>query len=176
MNKILFIALFSIISLSTYAQKCSYEKDKIDENTQLVIRRTTPITLCKVNGHPFIFKSQQIGERKYLKLRYYIYNNFSIIEGSKFIFYFENGNKLMIDPLEIKKKPNTNQNGIATVSSMIVYQLDNDNFKAKLVNLINLYKPNAKYLAPIYQILKLKKIFYFLLNINLDKVKYKLVN
>ena len=138
MNKILFITLLFIISLSTYAQKCNYEKDKIDENTQFLIRRTTPITLCKVNGHPFIFKSQQIGERKYLKLRYYRYNNFSIIEGSKFIFYFENGNKLMINPLEIKKKPNTNQNGLTTISSMIVYQLDNNNFNALLNNQIKM--------------------------------------
>lgn len=134
MNKILSITLLFIFPIFSYSQKCSYEKDKIDENTQLVIKRTAPLTLCKVNGYPFIFKSQQIGDRKYLKLRYYKYNNFSIIEGSKFIFYFDNNNKLMIDALELRKKQNSNKNGFTTVSSMIVYELEKEDFKTLLNN------------------------------------------
>ena len=134
MNNLFAIILFLLIPVLSQGQRCNYEKDKVDEETKMVIRRTAPVTLCKLNGHPFIFKSQQIGDRKYLKLRYYRYNNFSIIEGSKFIFYFDNGDKLMIEPLEIKKAPNAGQNGFATVSSLLVYQLEKDDFNALLNN------------------------------------------
>ena len=133
MNKILLIILFFISPVFSHSQKCNYEKDKIDESTQLVIKRTAPLTLCKVNGHPFIFKSQQIGDRKYLKLRYYKYNNFSITEGSKFIFYFYN-NKLMLYPLDFAIKQNSNQNGFSTISSMIVYELKKEDFETLLNN------------------------------------------
>ena len=127
MNKILLVLLIllPIISLS---QKCNYEKDKIDENSNLIVKRTSSVTLCKVNNYPFNIKSQQIGERKYLKLRYFKYNNFSITEGSKLIFYTENNGKIMIDPLEIKKKKTESSAGFATTSSLIVFQLTNDEF------------------------------------------------
>ncbi len=128
--------MFILVPTISIGQRCYYEKDEIDKNTNLVIRRTAPINLCKVNGHPFSFKSQQIGDRKYLKLRYFRYNNFSIIEGSKFIFYFQNGDNLMIEPLEIKKKPKTEQSGFSTTSSLIIYQLSKDVFNILLDNLV----------------------------------------
>lgn len=133
MNKF-FLVSFLIVPFLSMGQKCNYEKDKIDENTNLIIKRTSSVTLCKVNGQPFSFKSQQIGDRKYLKLRYFKYNNFSIIEGSKLIFYTLNNDKIMIEPLEIKKKPNTSNNGFSTTSSLIVFQLEKDEFNFLLEN------------------------------------------
>ncbi|NOZ46596.1 MAG: hypothetical protein GXO79_07410 [Chlorobi bacterium] len=134
MNKKLLIIFLIFSPFFATGQKCFYEKDIVDETSQLLVRRTEPVVLCKINGHPFYFKSQQIGDRKYLKLRYFKYNSFSIIEGSKFIFYFNNGNKLMIDPLEIKKKNPQNKNGFTTISSMLIYQLSEEDFNLLLNN------------------------------------------
>jgi hypothetical protein len=138
MNKFFLIIILLLIQVSSYTQKCNYEVNKIDEESQLIVKRTIDVTLCKLNGHPFLFKSQQIGERKYLKLRYYLYHNFSIIEGSKLIFYFPNGDKLMLNPLEFNKNPNSKTNSMATVSKLVVYELSKEEFNILLTNPVNM--------------------------------------
>ena len=93
--------------------------DKIDESTKMMVKRTVPLTIFKMNGNPFVFKTQRIGDKKFIKLRYIRNNNFSIIEGSNIIFYFNDGNKLKIEPMPLKNK-SISKNGFTTVSSLIV--------------------------------------------------------
>ncbi|MBE9469024.1 MAG: hypothetical protein IMY72_11995 [Bacteroidetes bacterium] len=127
-NSLIIILIF--ISISAFSQKkCKYEKNAIDALTELRIIRTVPVSICRVNGQPFYFKAQTIGDRKYLKLKYFRYNDFKIKDNTELTFTLSNYTNITLTPRKVKKDTTEQESNFMTVSSMIIYQLTDEQYK-----------------------------------------------
>ncbi len=125
----LVIILLNFLFFQANAQKaCKYEKNEIDAITELKIRITQQIQICKVNNAPFLIKAQSIGDRRYLKIRYYRYDNFSILPNTDFTFTFADNSSLDISPRETKTDTANTDNSFTAISSMIVLPLSEQQF------------------------------------------------
>lgn len=121
--------LTSLLFFQANAQKaCKYEKDEIDAITELKVRITQQIQLCKVNNAPFLIKAQSIGDRRYLKIRYYRYDNFSILPNTDFTFTFSDNTTLEVTPRETKTDTANTDNSFTAISSMIILPLSEQQF------------------------------------------------
>lgn len=131
MTKNFFIIITLLfISTSVFSQKkCKYEENEIDALTELKILRTIPVSICRVNGQPLYFKAQSIGDRKYLKLRYYRYNGFKIRDNTDLIFTLPNKSIVTLHPRVVKKDTTRQESSFMTVSSMIIYRLTAEQYK-----------------------------------------------
>lgn len=128
--KIKHLFTFSLVFLifqsnNCKAQKCSYEKNVIDGVTNVAIKRTNPEILLRLNNQPLYIKAQSIGNNKYLKIRYYKYNNFSIQENKEISFILTNGKEVVLYP-RIMPRDTTNPSDFAAVSSLLVYKLSEE--------------------------------------------------
>ncbi|RLD63781.1 MAG: hypothetical protein DRJ01_02820 [Bacteroidetes bacterium] len=142
----LIIILFLFSSSAFSQKKCKYEKNEIDALTELRIIRTIPVSICRVNGQPFYFKAQAIGNRKYLKLKYFRYNNFKIKDNSELIFTLPNYKTVTLTPRKIKKDTTKEQeSNFMSVSSMIIYRLTDEQYNT----LVKYPVTNVKYFIDI---------------------------
>ena len=116
---------------NVFAQECKYEKNEIDERTLLSVKRTVEKELCQVNRYPFTVKAQAINDRKYLKARYYRYNDFYIPTDQALIFVFDDHSLLSLTPLQPKSEKKTSD-GFTKVSSLLVFPLNEKNFNILL--------------------------------------------
>ncbi|MCK5822884.1 MAG: hypothetical protein KAG95_02710 [Bacteroidales bacterium] len=147
MIKNTFIIILFFISTFAFSQKkCKYEKNEIDALTDLRIIRTIPVSICRVNGQPFYFKAQTIGNRKYLKLKYFRYNNYKIKDNSELIFTLPNYRTVTLKPRTVKKDTTKEENSnFMSVSSMIIYRLTNEQYKTLVENPVT----NVKYFIDV---------------------------
>lgn len=126
---IAFLAILFSVQISA-AQKCRYEKDEIDAVTELRVKRTEPLEMTKVNERPLLMKTQCIGKHKYLKVRYYRYNSFEISSEKPFEIIFRDESSVKLKAREMPEPQNTG--GFVKVSSLLVYNLDKNQYKQLL--------------------------------------------
>ena len=129
--RVLYTTLFLFLTFSLYSQNCKYELNEIDAITELKILRTKPVSICRVNSNPFLIKAQCIGDKKFLKVRYYRYNGFTIKSGSDIVFQLSNRSYINIAPRVIPVDT-TQNSSFMTVSSMIIFDLNNEQFEQLL--------------------------------------------
>lgn len=120
-----FLALSSI----TFAQNCKLEINDIDPRTKLKIIRTEFEQLDRINSNPLLVKAQAVGDKKFLKIRYYRYNNFEIRSGSEMEFMLSNNKVVTLQPFINPADTAPDENSFMTVSSLIIYPIEDDAFK-----------------------------------------------
>jgi len=128
MNKFflsILVAFFLLIKIHSAAQeKCQLEVNQVDPITNMVVKRTIDYSIGKLFGQPLYFKAQCIGEKKYLKMRYFLYGNVEISDEEPIRLIFLDDSFLEIKP---RKMPQRNSEGsLTTVSAMLIYDLDNN--------------------------------------------------
>ncbi|MCK4661828.1 MAG: hypothetical protein KAT68_03100 [Bacteroidales bacterium] len=145
MKQFIYILLFISPLIST-GQNCKYEKNEVDLNTQLRIKRTEPVTICRVNNQPFLVKAQSIGKNKYLKFRYFRYNNFRILPGSEMVFTLSDNTSVSLTSIITPADTAQNNNSFTTISSLLIFKLSDTDFeKLMSTNVIRLkyFKENG---------------------------------
>ena len=133
-----------LLWLPLFSQDCQYEKNEIDETTLLPVKRTTFVSLCKVNRSPFECKAHSIGNNKYLKIRYYRYNDFYIPADQPLIFIMEDSSGISLTAIQ-PRRDSTNLSSMMTVSSLLVYELSEETFEmltSQPVIMIRYYQDN----------------------------------
>jgi hypothetical protein len=129
-KKIIISSIVLLLLNNTYAQKCRYEVDQIDSKTEMLIKRTEPVEIARVNNQPLLMKAQCIGENKYLKVRYYRYNGFEIRDSEIFEIIFADRSSIKLQPRELPKKKSSGD--FVTVSSLLIFDLTRDQYKQLL--------------------------------------------
>lgn len=121
------IILFSFFwSLNSHAQ-CSLEVNQVDPVTNMVVKRTIDYSVGKLFGQPVYFKAQSIGEKRYLKIRYFMYRDLEISDELPLRFIFVDESYLDVQP---RKAQNRSKEGnINVVSAMILYDISNEQAK-----------------------------------------------
>jgi hypothetical protein len=107
----------------TMAQNCVLEVNQTDPVTGAIVKRTEDVSVGKLNGQPLYFKAQSIGEKKFLKMRYYRYGGFTISDQLPMILTFTDNSTLEIKPRPLPKKQQESS-GLTSVSSMLIYDID----------------------------------------------------
>jgi hypothetical protein len=110
------------------SQDCEYEKNEIDAVTEVNIKLTIPVVLARLNNNPLYFKAQSIGKHKFLKMRYYKYNDFYIQEDREIAFKLTNGEEVTLFPRPTPVDT-TSMSDFVTISSLLIYRLDADQFE-----------------------------------------------
>jgi len=119
--------LFVLLVNLAAAQKCNYEKNEIDGLTELLVKRTAPLMLTRINGQPLYVKAQSIGTNKYLKLVFYKYNDFTFLEEREVSFILSNQEELVLFP-RISPVDST-QTDLVDLTSLLIYKLSNEQFQ-----------------------------------------------
>ena len=126
------IILFFILVLSSplllQAQKCNYEKNEIDALTELVVKRTTPQMLLRINGQPLYVKAQCIGTNKYLKILFLKYNGFSFKEDREVGLVLSNNEEVVLYP-RLSSVDSTATDLQNDETSLIIYKLSDPQYQ-----------------------------------------------
>lgn len=110
------------------AQSCQYEKNIIDALTEASVKITQPVTVAKLNNNPLYFKAQSVGMRyRFLKMKYYKYEGFSINEMREISFRLTTNEEIVIKP-RINPADTIHSTG-ETISALIVYPLTADQYE-----------------------------------------------
>lgn len=126
--QILTIVVFILLGNIVFAQKCNYEKNEIDALTELLVKRTAPELVCRINGQPLYAKAQCIGQNKYLKLLFYRFNDFSFQEDREVSFILSNNEELIVYP-RLMPVDSTKMDQLTNVNSLLVYKLNDEQYK-----------------------------------------------
>jgi len=125
------IATMAVVLLGwskSNAQSCHYEKNIIDAITEVPVRVTQPVTIAKLNNNPLYFKAQSVGSRyRFLKMKYYKYESFSISEQREIAFRLSNNEEVIIHP-RINPADTTQSIG-ETISALLIYPLTADQYE-----------------------------------------------
>ena len=100
-SSVIIAAITTILMVggNCYAQSCHYEKNVIDALTEVPVRVTQPVTIGKLNNNPLYFKAQSVGIRyRFLKMKYYRYEGFSINEQREIAFRLSTNEEIVIQP------------------------------------------------------------------------------
>lgn len=128
-QQFLFILLFVFLNLSSgFSQNCIYEKNEIDAITELVVKRTAPEILLRINGQPVYIKGQSIGTNKYLKIQYYKYSNYVIQEDREVAFVLSNNEEVTLYPRPMPVD-STKMNDYSDLSSLLIFKLNDEQFE-----------------------------------------------
>lgn len=123
-----FLILFSAFH-PLYAQKeCKYEKNEIDGVTELRIKITSTVQVGKLNNAPLLFKAQSIGDRKYLKMRYYCYDNYILEPNSSIVFTLIDNSELTLNQRITNRDTAQYESGLTPVSYLLVFPLTPEQF------------------------------------------------
>ena len=129
-SSVIIAAITTILMVggNCYAQSCRYEKNVIDALTEVPVRVTQPVTIGKLNNNPLYFKAQSVGIRyRFLKMKYYRYEGFSINEQREIAFRLSTNEEIVIQP---RINPADTVQGVGeTISSLIVYPLTADQYE-----------------------------------------------
>lgn len=109
-------------------QKCNYEKNEIDALTELLVKRTGPAMLLRINGQPMYAKGQSIGENKYLKLLFYKYNDFSFQETREVGFVLSNEEEILLYPRQMPVDT-AKMDETIEINSLLVYKLTSEQYQ-----------------------------------------------
>lgn len=130
MHKFLMAFIFAFLlggTVQVYSQ-CQYEKNAIDAITESQIKITHPVTIAKLNNNPLYFKAQSIGSKyRFLKMRYYKYNGFSINEAREISLRLTNNEEIVIYPRHAAG--DTIKTNVETVSSMLIYPINAEQYE-----------------------------------------------
>ncbi|MDD2562928.1 MAG: hypothetical protein PHU27_01760 [Salinivirgaceae bacterium] len=123
------ISLLFIFGLHTLgiSQKCNLEVNQVDPVTNAVIKRTADESVGRLNGQPLYFKAQCIGEKKYLKMRYYRYGDFTISEETPLIITFLDESTLEIMPRKSRRSQSADET-LTSVSSLMIFDIDKNQY------------------------------------------------
>ncbi len=130
-NSIVAFFIFSVISLLPtlmVAQNCALEVNQTDPVTGARVKRTEDVSVGKLNGQPLYFKAQCIGEKKFLKMRYFRYGNFTISDQLPMILTFNDNSTVEIKPRPLPKRQQESSS-MTSVSSMLIYDIDNAQYQ-----------------------------------------------
>jgi hypothetical protein len=110
------------------AQSCSLEKNTIDAITEAQIKVTQPVTVAKLNNNPLYFKAQSVGSKyRFLKMRYYKYNNFSIDESREIGLRLTTDEEIVIYPRHAAG--DTIQSTVETSSALLIYPISAEQYE-----------------------------------------------
>ena len=130
-NNISYLIFFFIVtsfSVKVKAQKCGFEKNEIDALTELVVKRTAPSMLLRIEGQPLYVKAQCIGTNKYLKIVFYRYNDFSFQENREVGFLLSNKEDLLLYPRQMSVD-SAKMDNVINVSSLLIYKLSDNQYQ-----------------------------------------------
>lgn len=131
--KLLVIGILILVGSNLFGQRCKYEKNKIDPDTKLEIKRTRYSELTRINSHPLYVKGQCIGANKYLKIRYYISSDGNIDDTKPLKITFSNNSFILLNALPITNGPSLNTS-ITKISSLLIYKLSKKQYNLLLDN------------------------------------------
>lgn len=124
---VLAIALLAVAQ-NVNAQGCQFEKNSIDAITESQIKITQPVTLAKLNNNPLYFKAQSIGSKyRFLKMRYYKYNNFSIDESREISLRLTTNEEIVIYPRHAAG--DTIRSTVESSSAMLIYPINAEQYE-----------------------------------------------
>ena len=110
------------------AQSCQFEKNAIDAITETQVKVTQPVTLAKLNNNPLYFKAQSIGSKyRFLKMRYYKYNNFSIDESREISLRLTTNEEIVIYPRHAAG--DTIRSTVESSSAMLIYPISAEQYE-----------------------------------------------
>lgn len=120
---VLYISFTNTYFLSEIkAQNCTYDVNLIDPSTGATVKRTTDLAIGKINRQPFYIKAQCIGNNKYLKIRYYCYDDFYISDKECMKFTFVDGTCVELTPRPIDGE--SESVNISKISTMLIYPVN----------------------------------------------------
>ncbi len=126
--KVIVAAAFAIGTQAVSAQNCQFEKNAIDAITETQVKVTQPVTVAKLNNNPLYFKAQSIGSKyRFLKMRYYKYNNFSIDESREISLRLTNNEEIVIYPRHAAG--DTIRSTVESSSAMLIYPINAEQYE-----------------------------------------------
>ena len=126
--KVIFVAAFAIGAQTVSAQSCQFEKNTIDAITETQVKVTQPVTVAKLNNNPLYFKAQSVGSKyRFLKMRYYKYNDFSIDESREISLRLTTNEEIVIYPRHAAG--DTIRSTIESSSALIIYPISAEQYE-----------------------------------------------
>lgn len=122
------IAFAALTPGQAAAQRCNLDLDQRDPVTGAILKRTLDTIMGKLNGQPFYFKAQRIGDKRYLKMRYYRYGDFEISDSQPLQLVLLDGRQIGITPRDMPASQN--EGSVTAVSSMLLFELPADVVKS----------------------------------------------
>ena len=130
-HKIRFAIAAAVLLVGTQvvnAQSCQFEKNAIDAITETQVKVTQPVTVAKLNNNPLYFKAQSIGSKyRFLKMRYYKYNNFSIDESREISLRLTTNEEIVIYPRHAAG--DTIRSTVESSSAMLIYPISAEQYE-----------------------------------------------
>lgn len=127
--KFLLIFLYLIANHNnSFAQKCNYEKNEIDGLLEVPIKLTGPYKLCRLENQPIYFKAQCIGDNKYIKIRYYNYDSFTLQKDREIGFVLPSEDELILFP-RLAPVDSTKMVDYLDITTTVVYKLSNEQYE-----------------------------------------------
>lgn len=138
---LLFFGFSALLSDYTFAQKCKYEKNEIDGLLEVPIKLTKEEFICRIDNQPIYVKAQCIGTNKYLKIRYFKYNNFIIQEDKEIAWELPSKEDITLFPRAMPVD-STKINDITDVSVLLIYKLSASQYETLKNNPVTKFKYN----------------------------------
>lgn len=121
-------AVLLVGAQAVIAQSCQFEKNAIDAITETQVKVTQPVTVAKLNNNPLYFKAQSIGSKyRFLKMRYYKYNNFSIDESREISLRLTTNEEIVIYPRHAAG--DTIRSTVESSSAMLIYPISAEQYE-----------------------------------------------
>ena len=130
MHVILRVVLATVMSVGSCCvnAQCQFEKNVVDAITENQIKVTQPVALAKLNNNPLYFKAQSIGSKyRFLKMRYYKYNEFSINEDREISLRLTNNEEIVVYPRH--SASDTVKTNVETVSALLIYPINAEQYE-----------------------------------------------
>ncbi|MBR2196082.1 MAG: hypothetical protein IJ911_10760 [Salinivirgaceae bacterium] len=126
--KVIVAVAFTIGAQAVSAQSCQFEKNAIDAITETQVKVTQPVTVAKLNNNPLYFKAQSVGSKyRFLKMRYYKYNNFSIDESREISLRLTTNEEIVIYPRHAAG--DTIRSTVESSSAMLIYPISAEQYE-----------------------------------------------
>lgn len=138
---LLFLSISTFLSNNAFAQKCKYEKNEIDGLLEVPIKLTKEEFICRIDNQPIYVKAQCIGTNKYLKIRYFKYNNFIIQKDREIAWELPSKEDITLFPREMPVD-STKINDITNVSVLLIYKLSASQYETLKKNPVTKFKYN----------------------------------
>lgn len=124
----LIIFIITCFSVSSFGQKCVLEIDDVDPRTKLPIKRTEDYMLFRLNNNPFTVKGQSVGDKRFLKFRYYMYNSYKIEIGSDLVLTLTDHSTINLTPRIMPSDTVENEGGFMKVSGLLIFPIPKKTF------------------------------------------------
>jgi hypothetical protein len=119
----------NLLPVMAFSQNCALEVNQTDPVTGAIVKRTEDVSVGRLNSQPLYFKAQSIGQKKFLKMRYFRYGNFNISDQLPMVLTFNDNSTLEVNPRPLPKRQQESSN-MTSVSSMLIYDIDDTQYQA----------------------------------------------